>query len=79
MSNIAVLTWERWINSESCTPEREITLADSLPWEHTMAGFVKYEMVYNNSAPAMDINAYLHLTLKLEMLKFKVKYKDCNG
>ena len=28
MSNIAVLTWERWINPESCTPEREITLAD---------------------------------------------------
>ena len=28
MSNIAVLTWERWINPESCTPKREITLAD---------------------------------------------------
>ena len=28
MSNIAVLTRERWINPESCTPEREITLAD---------------------------------------------------
>ena len=28
MSNILVLTWERWINPESCTPEREITLAD---------------------------------------------------
>ena len=27
-SNISVLTWERWINPESCTPEREITLAD---------------------------------------------------
>ena len=28
MSNIAVLTWERWINPESCTQKREITLAD---------------------------------------------------
>ena len=28
MSNIAALAWERWINPESCTPEREITLAD---------------------------------------------------
>ena len=28
MSNIAVLTWERWIKPESCTPERVITLAD---------------------------------------------------
>ena len=28
MSNIAVLTWERWINPKSCTPKREITLAD---------------------------------------------------
>ena len=28
MSNIAVLTWERWINPESCTPEWEITLAN---------------------------------------------------
>ena len=27
-SNIAVLTRERWINPESYTPEREITLAD---------------------------------------------------
>ena len=28
MPNIAILTWERLINPESCTPEREITLAD---------------------------------------------------
>ena len=28
MSNTAVLKWERLINSESCTPKREITLAD---------------------------------------------------
>ena len=28
MSNIAILTWERWINPESCTPKREITLAN---------------------------------------------------
>ena len=28
MSNIAILTVERWINTESCTTEREITLAD---------------------------------------------------
>ena len=28
ISNEAVLTWERWINPESCTPEREITQAD---------------------------------------------------
>ena len=28
MSNIAILTGERWINPESCTPEREISLAD---------------------------------------------------
>ena len=27
MSSTAILTWERWINSESCTPKREITLA----------------------------------------------------
>ena len=23
-----ILTWERWINPESCTPKREITLAN---------------------------------------------------
>ena len=28
MSNIAVFTWERWINPKSWTPKREITLAD---------------------------------------------------
>ena len=28
MSNIAVLTWESWINPESCTPKREITLVN---------------------------------------------------
>ena len=28
MSSIAIFTWERWINHESCTSEREITLDD---------------------------------------------------
>ena len=28
MSNIEIFTLERWINPESCTPEREITQAD---------------------------------------------------
>ena len=28
MSNISILTWERWINPESCTPKKEITLAN---------------------------------------------------
>ena len=28
MPNIAILTLERWINPENCTPEKEITLAD---------------------------------------------------
>ena len=45
MSNIAVLTWERWINPESCTPERDITLADLkkkiVPWEHTIDWKIK--------------------------------------
>ena len=27
-SNISILTWERWINPESCTPNKEITLAN---------------------------------------------------
>ena len=27
MSNIGILRWEGWINPESCTPEREISLA----------------------------------------------------
>ena len=27
MSNLAILTWERWINPEICTPKKEITLA----------------------------------------------------
>ena len=30
---------------------------------------------YNNSMPLMDLNTNLHLTLKLEMLKVKVKDK----
>ena len=32
-----------------------------------------------NSVPLMDLNANLHLTLKLEMLKVKVKDKGCDG
>ena len=40
---------------------------------------VKYERVVIKSVPAMDINANLHLTLKLEMLKVKVIDKGRNA
>ena len=41
---------------------------------------VKYEtIIIIKGVPTMDINATLHLVLKLEMLKVKVKNKDCNG
>ena len=40
---------------------------------------VKYERGIINSFPIMDINPNLHLTLKLEMLKIKVKDKGRNG
>ena len=36
---------------------------------------VKFERVIVNSVPLMDLNTNLHLTLKLEMLKVKVKDK----
>ena len=39
---------------------------------------VKYERVISN-IPKMDLNANLHLTLKLEILKVKVNKKGCNG
>ena len=41
--------------------------------------YVKFERVIINSVPLMDINANLHLTLKLEVLKVKVKDKGRNG
>ena len=40
---------------------------------------VKFERVIVNSVPLMDLNTNLHLTLKLEILKVKVKDKGCNG
>ena len=40
---------------------------------------VKYERVINKSIPTTDLNANLHLTLKLVTLKVKVNIKGCNG
>ena len=37
-----------------------------------------FERVFVNSVPLMDLNTYLNLPLKLEMLKVKVKDKDRN-
>ena len=39
---------------------------------------VKFERVIINSVPFMDLNTNLHLTLKLEMLDFKVKDEGGN-
>ena len=40
---------------------------------------VKFERVIFNSVSLMDLNTNLHLTLKLEMLKVKVKDKGLDG
>ena len=41
MSKIAVLTWERWINPESCTPKKGDNSSrfegKTVQWEHTIA------------------------------------------
>ena len=38
MSNVAVLSWERWINPESCTPKEGDNSSrfegQTVPWEH---------------------------------------------
>ena len=38
-----------------------------------------FERFISNSAPTVDLNANFHLTLKQEILKVKVKDKDCNA
>ena len=40
---------------------------------------IKFERVIVNSTPTMDLNTNLHVTLKLEILKVKVKDKGING
>ena len=47
--SIAILTGERWINPESCTPEREITLANlkEKQWcENTQSHYSPIELVF---------------------------------
>ena len=45
MSNVSILTWERWINPESCTPKKEdnssLFEGKTVVWEHTIAHYIE--------------------------------------
>ena len=85
MSNIAILTLKRLINPESCTPEREITLADLK--EKQWLGNILYESYFLlEKNPALsEVQIYVfdsllkhHLTIKRQHYCFdKIMGQGC--
>ena len=64
MPNIAILTWERLINPEICTPKKEITLA-KLKGKQLRGNTLKHITLkyYKNNALNLSSNAYKAKTI----------------